>query len=378
MAKSHANAPLESKPLTAAQLAEAIHATVHGDGDLTITGAAPLDKAGPGDLSFLSNPSYRPKLRKTDAGAVVLSPADHASEAAHVVGKTVLVCDDPYYGFRNALLTLYGDGAPTRPQPGVSELAYVDPTAELGEGVCVQPFAYVGPNARIGDRTILDPHVCVGEHATIGCDCHLLPHVVVYHRCVLGDRVTLHAGCVIGQDGFGYATHQDKRVGESEPHRHHKIPQLGIAVIEDDVELGANCAIDRATLGETRIGQGTKASNLFTVGHGSEVGEHNLFVAQVGIAGSVKTGRYVVMGGQVGVANHLTIADGVKIAAQSGVKDSLMQAGESYGGSPAVPLRRFKRAAIAMGQLPDLGKEVRDLRKRLEALEAQLGSDQAD
>jgi UDP-3-O-[3-hydroxymyristoyl] glucosamine N-acyltransferase len=248
----------------------------------------------------------------------------------------------------------------------VSPLAFVHPRAVLGEGCAVAPFAHIDAGATIGARTCLGPHVCIGPNAVIGEDCLLHAHVVVYEGCVLGSRVTLHAGCVIGQDGFGYATHGEP--GQAPVH--HKFPQTGGVVVEDDVEMGANCAIDRAALGVTRIGQGTKFSNLVTVGHGSRVGRHNLVVAQVGLAGSVRTGDNVVIGGQAGIAGHLRVADRVRIAARAGVIDNLDQPGESYGGEPAMPFTRFKRAALSMLRLPQLLEEVRELRQRVKALES--------
>jgi UDP-3-O-[3-hydroxymyristoyl] glucosamine N-acyltransferase len=335
--------------LTLGELADRIHATLSepAKADVPVTGCESLADADESHVSFLHHPKYLDQLRKTRAAAVIVAPNTEAD------GKTLLIADDPYYAFRNAAIELHGWRQ--QPHPGVHPDAYIDETAALADLCTIRPFAYIAPRARIGRRCIIYPGVYVGKDAIIGDDCILHPNVTVYDHCVLGNRVTLHAGCVIGQDGFGYATHNGT---------HHKIPTPGNAVIEDDVEMGATCSVDRATVGSTVIGQGTKFSNSVTIGHGCRVGKHNLFVAGVGLAGSVTTGDYVVMGGQVGVAGHLTIGDRVQIAAKSGVATDL-PADEKYGGTPAVPLTQAKRQALAQQQLPDLIRRVKALEKQL-------------
>ncbi len=350
--------------MTLSELAERIDATVRGDGSLQVTGCAPLGDAGPGDVSFVANRKYVKHMATTGAGAVVVSPADAESE--HAAGRTLLVADDPYYAFRQAVVALHGFRE--QPQPGISPMAVIDPEAEVADDCCIQPFSYVAAGARVGARCIIYPNCFIGPNARIGDDCVLYPGVVVYDDCVLGDRVILQAGCVIGQDGFGYATHQC----DGEEPRHHKIPQIGNVVIEDDVELGANCAIDRATVGSTVIARGTKFSDLVAIGHGSKVGPHNLLVAQVGLAGSVETGRYVVMGGQVGVAGHLRIGDGVQIAATSGVATDIPDGAGQFGGTPAIPMSQMRRVAMNLPRTPEQAKTLKKLLKRVEALEAEL------
>ena len=356
--------------LTVSQLATQISAEVRGDGSRLLVGCAPIDEANAEQLTFLSNPKYASSLATTKAGAVVISTGDAAGAPP---GLTLLVAKDPYFAFRQAVVALHGFrkppspiGAAGNPTPasGVSPLAVIDATATIGKDVAIHPFAVIGPHATIGDRTVIYPHCYVGPHASIGEDCQLFPSVTVYDHCVLGNRVTLHAGCVIGQDGFGYAT--AKLPGEDT--RHHKIPQVGNAVIEDDVEMGAGCTVDRATIGSTRIGKGTKFSDLIAIGHGASIGRHNLFVALVGIAGSTETGDYVVMGGQVGVAGHLTIGAGAQLAAQSGVMTDV-PAGEKYGGQPAMPLNIAKRNYLSLTRLGDMMKEFRELQKRVAELE---------
>ena len=315
------------------ELAKAIGAEVVGDGAVDVTGVSTLDEAAAGQVSFLANQKYAEKLETTQATAVVVAPGVENSRL------NLLVTKDPYGGFMRAVVALHGFR--THPHEGVHPKAHVDPTAAVGEGTVIYPFAFVGPRARIGR------------------DCVLFPNVCVYDDCVLGDRVTLHAGTVIGQDGFGYASLPDAS-GEV---AHHKIPQVGNAVIEDDVEMGANCSVDRATLGSTVVGRGSKFSDGVTIGHGTKIGPHALFVAQVGLAGSVSVGHHATMAGQVGVAGHLKIGENVTIAAQSGVMDDL-PAGGTYLGSPAMPAGHARRVYALFTQLPDLVKRVRGLEKK--------------
>lgn len=342
--------------MTLAELADLVGASLRGDGGHQVCSCAGLDEAGPEDVSFLSNYKYIKKLATTQAGAVVISPEGES----HACGQNLLVSEDPYFAFREAVVALHGYRE--QPGPGISDRAVVDPTAQLGEGCCIQPFAVVEAGARIGRRCVLYPHTYVGPEAVIGDDCLLFASVTVYDRCVLGNRVTIHAGSVIGQDGFGYATHGGM---------HQKIPQIGNVVIEDDVEIGANCAIDRATVGSTRIGQGSKFSDLVTIGHGANIGPHNLLVAQVGVAGSVQTGKYVAMGGQAGVAGHLKIGDMAQLAAQSGVMADVPDKA-LFGGMPAIPLMQAKRNVLIMAKLPRLLQQVKQMQKQIEALQARL------
>lgn len=316
----------------------------------SVSGCHTLEEAGPGDVSFLHNPRYAGALGRTKAAAVV------AGLDVSADGVTLLRAADPYFAFREAAVLLHGWRE--QPEPGVHPGAYIDASAVVADLCTIRPFAYIAPRARIGRRCILYPGVYVGKDAAIGDDCILHPNVTVYDGCVLGNRVTLHAGCVIGQDGFGYATHEG---------RHHKLPAPGNAVVEDDVEMGACCTVDRATLGSTVIGSGTKFSNGVTIGHGCRVGRHNLFVAGVGLAGSVTTGDHVVMGGQVGVAGHLKIGEGVQIAAKSGVMTDL-EAGGRYGGIPAVPLTEAKRNILAQQKIGELADRVRQLERRVRSL----------
>lgn len=347
--------------MTAQELAQTLGAELRGDGSVQLTGCATLDAAGPREVSFLANRRYLAKVKESRAGALILSPKD----AANVAGRTALVTNDPYFTFREAMVLFHGWRQ--QPEVGISPLASIDETAVIGELCTIRPFAYVAPGATIGKRCILYPGCYIGKRARIGDDCILHPNVAIYDGCVLGNRVTLHAGCVIGQDGFGYATHA--RPGEGV--RHHKIPQTGNAVVEDDVEMGANCSVDRATLGSTVIGRGTKFSNSVTIGHGTKVGAHNLYVAQVGLAGSVETGAYVVMGGQVGVAGHLKVGEQVQVAGGSGVMSDVPPRTQ-VGGMPAHDFGDAKRVFILKQRLPEMARTIRDLQRRLEQMESQL------
>jgi UDP-3-O-[3-hydroxymyristoyl] glucosamine N-acyltransferase len=266
------------------ELATKINAELVGDGSIQISTVAPLDSAGAGQLGFVSNPKYAKQLLTTSASAVVVSPALKSDRMALLKAK------NPYYAFREAVVVLYGFRK--HPFTGVHPAAHVDPSASIGPGCTIYPGVFIGPRVRIGR------------------DCILYANVNIYDDCQLGDRVIVHAGATLGVDGFGFAT---------EAGVHHKIPQIGNLIIEDDVEIGANCSIERGAISSTIIGRGTKIDNSVVVGHGTKVGEHCLFVAQVGIAGSATIGHHVVLGGQTGVAGHITIGDGAMVGAKSGV-----------------------------------------------------------
>jgi UDP-3-O-[3-hydroxymyristoyl] glucosamine N-acyltransferase len=353
--------------ITLDQLAETLGATVIGDGSVTITGCSPIDKAGPNEITFLANRKYAQFLNTTSAGAVLIDAETPCPERV-----TRLVCDDPYFAFRNALIELYGFRSHPAPMDlpaddaesgsRISPKAAVHSTATIGDGVMIHPFAVVEHDATIGRDCVLYPGAYVGPHSTLGDGCILHPNVTVYDHCVLGDRVTVHASTVIGQDGFGYATHGGA---------HHKIPQTGIVIIEDDVELGGGCAIERAAMGETRIGRGTKFADLISIGHGTRVGERCLFVSLVGVSGSVDVGNYVVLGGQVGVTGHLRIGDGVQAAGKTAITSDV-PAGMKVGGIPAVDIELAKRNVLAAQDLYGLAKRVRSMERELKRLRAQL------
>jgi UDP-3-O-[3-hydroxymyristoyl] glucosamine N-acyltransferase len=344
--------------LTLQALAERIGATLEGDASLTIEACRPIDDAGPGDVTFVANTKYLRHLETTKAGAVIVG-----GDVKCPPHLNRLVAKDPYFAFRQAMVALHGyrvHPEPMAAEGGVSDLACVHPEATIGEGCSIHPFAVVERNARVGARTVLYPGSYVAEHASVGEDCILFPNSVVYDHCVLGHRVTLHSCAVVGHDGFGYATHQGA---------HHKIPQTGVVVLEDDVEIGAGCAIERAAMGETRVGAGTKFADLISIGHGTTIGKHCLLVSLVGISGSVEVGNYVALGGQVGVAGHLSIGDMVQVAGKAAVVADV-PAGMKVGGIPAVELDQAKRNALAGMDLYGLSRRVRDLERAMKALES--------
>jgi UDP-3-O-[3-hydroxymyristoyl] glucosamine N-acyltransferase len=331
------------------ELAARLGCELRGDGDVEIRGVAGLDEAGPGDLSFLANPRYAPKLETTRAGALVL-PASQPSD------RPALVSENPYLSFSRAVALVRPE---PRPAPGVDPSARVHASAVLGEGVHVGPLAVVGAGARVGARSVLHPHVVLYDGVEIGEDCVLHSGVQVRERCRLGQRVVVQNGAVIGADGFGFARDADGR--------YHKFPQVGIVVIEDDVEVGALSAIDRAALGETRIGRGCKLDNLVQVGHSVTIGEHSVLAGQVGIAGSTKLGKRVTLAGQVGVAGHLEIGDGAVATAQTGIPSSV-DAGALVSGYPAIENRAWLKASAVFAKLPELSRRLRALERRVEAL----------
>ncbi|MDX1384745.1 MAG: UDP-3-O-(3-hydroxymyristoyl)glucosamine N-acyltransferase [Thermoanaerobaculia bacterium] len=355
--------PRAGRRLTLAALAAEIDADLVShdatSADHEVDGCAGLGEATEHDVSFLTRASYADRLGDCRAAAVIVS----REGADRVDYPRLLVADDAYFAFRQAVVSLYGFRR--QPEPGVSELARIEDGATIGAGASVGPFSIVAEGAVVGPRTTLHANVAVGRNARIGADSILYPGVVVYESCIVGDRVILHSNTVIGQDGFGHATH----AGE-----HHKIPQVGIAVVEDDVELGANCSIDRGTLGATVIGRGSKFSNNVVVGHGSKIGEHNLFVAFVGLAGSVTTGSYVVMGGKAGISGHLEVGDGVQIAASTVLfKDA--PGGSRWYGNPALEMGRGQRAAALHARLPEMAKQLRALEREVAELRRKLGDD---
>jgi len=315
------------------ELARRIDATLEGDGSIDVTGCCGLDDAGPGQVTFLSNPKYQQKVDTTHASAVIVAPGVTTART----DLPLLRARDPYFAFRNAAVALHGFRQ--HPHRGIHPRAFVDPTASVGE------------------NTVLYPGVYVGSDVKVGRDCILYANVVVYDRCVIGDRVILHAGCSIGQDGFGHATHK----GE-----HHKIPQTGNTIIEDDVELGANCVVDRATLGSTIIGKGSKFGNLINIGHGTKVGAHALFVGLNGVAGSTTIGHHCTLGGQSSVAGHLNLGSYVTVGSQSGVYTNLAEKA-AYVGVPAVPLARGRRSMVLVTQLPELVTRLRELERAVRA-----------
>jgi UDP-3-O-[3-hydroxymyristoyl] glucosamine N-acyltransferase len=328
------------------ELCARLGAELRGDGDVEVLRLSSLQEAGPGDLTFLANRQYLRHLATTRAAAVIVSPGVDTPLPSVIIAN-------PYLAYSRAAALLHPEPAPT---PGVHPSAVVDPSAVLDEGVHVGPLAVIGPGVRVGPRTVIHPHVVLYPGVSVGEDCVLHSGVQVREGCRLGDRVVVQNGAVIGADGFGFA-----RDGEG---RYHKIRQVGIVVVEDDVEIGANTCLDRAALHETRIGAGTKLDNLVQIGHSVLVGRDTVMAGQVGIAGSTKIGSGVVLAGQVGVAGHIEIADRAIATAQTGIAHDVA-AGAVVSGSPALPNKEWLRASVALSRLPELIKRVRELERKL-------------
>ena len=336
------------------ELAERLGCRLEGDGRLEISAVRGLEDAGPHDLSFVAHERYLPCLRASAAGAVILA------EGWPPVERAALRTPNPVLAFARALTLLHP--LPT-PSPGIHPTAVVAPDARVAADAIVGPHTVLGPGVEVGAGTMLDAHVTVGAGVRIGAGCRIFPQVVLRDGVLLGDRVIVHSGTVIGADGFGYA-----RDGQ----RYVKIPQIGRVVIENDVEIGANVAVDRATLGETRIGRGTKIDNLVHIAHNVRVGADTVIAGQSGIAGSSRIGSRVTMAGQVGVVDHVEIGDDVIVGSQAGVTKDI-PAGSVVLGSPAIPHIEFKRQVAAVARLPEMRKLLRTLQERLAALEARLG-----
>ncbi len=333
---------------TAADIAKEIQGEVVGDGSTAITGFAPADTAKAGDLTFAENEAYFAQAEQSAASAILVSGEMKSST------KTLIRAASARVGFAKALMLFF-------PEPklaaGVHASAIIAPSAKVDPSAQIGPFCVVGERATIGPRCVLEGGNHVGDDCTLGEGVRLFPRVVLYARTQVGNRVRIHAGVVIGADGFGYVFDQG---------RHLKVPQIGNVIIQDDVEIGANSAVDRAALGSTIVGKGTKIDNLVQVGHNVILGEHNILCGQVGVAGSVKVGNHVTMAGQVGVAGHLTIGNNATLGAQSGVMHNVPD-GQTWLYSPAQPDRQVKRMLIAMQRLPELLRRVSELEKKLAA-----------
>jgi UDP-3-O-[3-hydroxymyristoyl] glucosamine N-acyltransferase len=336
-----------------ADLAAAIGCRLDGAADIEIHGVLSLEEAGPADMSFVARKDYLARLAGSRAAAVIVG------EDWAPVDRPALRTRNPYLALARALAIVYPAAVPAA---GVHPTAVVAPEATVSPLATVGPLCLVGRGASIGPHTVLEGQVAVGEGVRVGSHCRLAPQVVLRDGVVLGDRVIIHSGAVIGADGFGYA-----REGAG----YLKIPQVGRVVIEDDVEVGANTTIDRATLGETRIGRGTKIDNLVQIAHNVRVGADTIIVAQVGISGSTRIGSRVTIAGQVGVVDHIEIGDDVIVGAQAGVSKDI-PARSVVLGAPAVPHQEFKRQLAAFARLPEMRKQVQALQERIAALESRL------
>ncbi|MBI4419054.1 MAG: UDP-3-O-(3-hydroxymyristoyl)glucosamine N-acyltransferase [Ignavibacteriales bacterium] len=350
--------------MTVADIASWLKGELVGDGTREITRVAKIEEAGSADLTFLSNPRYEQHVRRTGAVAILVSRTFDIAKASAPPSLAFIRVDDPYLAFLEVLKRLTPSLDPFG--KGIHATAVISPTATLGTGVDIGAYAVIGDGARIGGGTRIAEGCVVGTMAEIGGDCRLFPHVTIYHQCRVGNRVTIHAGTVIGSDGFGFAPKPDGA--------YEKIPQLGIVVIEDDVEIGSNCSIDRATMGETLIMKGVKLDNLIQVAHNVVIGENTVIAAQTGISGSTKLGKNLMVAGQVGFAGHLEVADRTVIMAQSGIPESITEPGKTYFGYPAKERNRAFRIEAVIRSLPELAREVASLTRRMDEVLKKLES----
>ncbi|HVZ98307.1 MAG TPA: UDP-3-O-(3-hydroxymyristoyl)glucosamine N-acyltransferase [Chitinophagaceae bacterium] len=340
---------------TAKQIASIINGVIEGDPDVTVSSFGKIEEAQAGQLSFLANPKYEEFLYSTGASVVIINSS---LDLAKKIDATIIRVPDAYSAFA-VILSTYEKIA-TGSLSGIQQPASIAGSATLGKNVFVGAFTYIGENVKIGDSVKLFPQVYIGDNSVVNDDTVLFPGVKIYHDCVIGKNVTIHAGAVIGSDGFGFAPLQDGSF--------RKIPQIGNVVIEDNVEIGANATIDRATIGSTLIKCGAKLDNLIQVAHNVEVGNNTVIAAQAGISGSTKVGSNVMIGGQAGIVGHLQIADGSKINAQSGVTKSIKTPNTAVTGTPAFDYSLALRSQALNRNLPELEKRIKELEQLVERL----------
>lgn len=330
-------------------IAAVLDGQIVGDAELEINGVAGISDAKDGDITFVADKKWLKRLKDCSASAVILK------EEIQDLDKPQIIVKNPLYSFSKLLGIFY---PASHPDKGISGYAFISPKASLGENVSVQPFVFISDGAKIGSGSIIYPNVFIGENAAIGSNCIIYPNAVIQHEVIIGNGVIIHSGAVVGSDGFGYV--QEGGV-------YHKIPQSGTVIIEDDVEIGANTTIDRATTGTTIIGRGTKIDNLVQIGHNVRVGSNVILVSQTGIGGSSEIGDGVILGGQVGVADHVTIESGTMIAAKSGVMGRVTRG--IYSGTPALPHKDWWKAIAIFNKLPELKRKVDDLEEKIRQMQ---------
>jgi len=338
---------------TLGELAAFLNGDLKGPPELKVRGIAAIDQATSQDITFITEKRYFRLAAASRAAAFIVSPEFADLE------RPLIIVPHPYLAYARVAALF---APPLKRWPGISPLAYLGREVHLGEDVSVAPFVFVGDQVHLGDRVTIMAGCVIGDQVEIGSDSLIYPNVTILERCRLGSRVIVHSGTVIGSDGYGFIPTDTEIV---------KIPQLGIVVIEDDVEIGANCAIDRAALGETRLGRGVKLDNLVHLAHNVTVGEYSLIVAQAGVAGSTKLGKRVALGGQVGVVGHIELGDGVQVGAQAGVSHSL-KPGQVVLGSPARPHKEFATLNAYYSRLPEVFQRLKHLEKQVADLSARL------
>jgi len=345
---------------TAQQIADFLGGTIQGNPSVKVSDFSKIEEGKPGTLSFLSNPKYSQYIYDSLA-SIILVNKDFQPERD--VLSTLILVDDAYQSLAK-LLSMVDQAKPKK--TGISPLAFISSSAKVGENAYIGPFVYLGENVTIGNNTTLHPHVCVEDGAMLGDNVTLYSGVKVYYNCVIGNNCTLHSGSVIGSDGFGFAPSEDGS--------YKKIPQMGNVILEDNIEIGANSVVDRATLGSTILRKGVKIDNMVQIAHNVEVGVNTVIAAQTGISGSTKLGKQCILGGQVGIAGHLHIADGTSFGAQSGVPNNIKVPNHAYQGYPAIPVMTFHRASVVYKNLPELQKTVYELQKKIQELENRISS----
>ncbi|SHF81263.1 UDP-3-O-[3-hydroxymyristoyl] glucosamine N-acyltransferase [Bacteroides luti] len=341
---------------SAKQIAEFIQGEIIGDENASVHTFAKIEEGVPGAISFLSNPKYTHYIYSTQS-SIVLVNKDFTAE--HEIKTTLIKVENAYESLAK-LLNLYEMSKPKK--VGIDPLAFISPTAKIGKDVYIAPFACVEDNAEVGDNTILHPHVTIGSDAKVGNNCILYPHATIYHDCRVGNNCILHAGSVIGADGFGFAP---------TPEGYSKIPQIGIVVLEDDVEIGANTCVDRATMGATIIHKGVKLDNLVQIAHNDKIGSHTVMAAQAGVAGSTQVGEWCMIGGQVGLAGHIKIGDKVGMAAQSGIAGNI-PSNTNVMGAPAFDAKKYFKSSVVFKKLPEMYTTLNNLEREFNELKKQL------
>jgi UDP-3-O-[3-hydroxymyristoyl] glucosamine N-acyltransferase len=343
---------------TAKQIADLINGTIEGDPNVTVSSFGKLEEATSGQLAFLANPKYEDFLYSTNASIIIVN---NTLQIEKELSATLIRVPDAYSSFA-VILTTYSEMAKAN-LTGIEQPSVIDPTVKMGENIYVGAFTYIGRNAIIGNNVKLYPQVYIGNNVTIGDDTVLSPGVKIHHDCIVGNKVIIHAGSVIGGDGFGFAPQTDGSFK--------KVPQIGNVVIEDNVEIGANTTIDRATIGSTVIKCGAKLDNLIQIAHNVEIGNNTVIAAQSGVSGSARIGKNVMIGGQAGIVGHIQIADGSKINAQSGVAKSIKTPNTAVTGSPAYDYGQALRSQIISRNLPELEKRVKELELMIERLKSE-------
>lgn len=337
---------------SAKQIAQFISGRIEGDENVSVNTFSKIEDGKTGSITFLANPKYVHFLYETNASIVLV---DEAIEVKTPVKPTIIFAKNARDCVAK-LLQLYANMVPKK--TGIDSLAFVSPTAKIGENVYIGAFAYIGDNVEIGDNCQIYPHATIYDGAKLGVNCIIYPNVSIYHECILGNNVIIHSGTVIGADGFGFAPNGEQ---------YDKIPQIGIVTIEDNVEIGANSCVDRSTMGTTLVKKGVKLDNLVQIAHNVEVGENTVMSAQVGIAGSTKVGQWCMFGGQVGIAGHINIGDKVFLGAQSGVPSSL-NSNQTLIGTPPMESRPYFRSQALFQRLPEIYKDLIALKKEFEEL----------